>query len=224
MELTNREVHARCPECGYRMVVRSTHGPPSASPGPGEYPTLGAAAGRRVGEVNTLFARRVARDLAGLLEVDEVRVDPRESGEVRFDALLQALPVPTYCVDVHVESHEERMLLQWDQSFVVPAVARMSGTYGGSEAFSRELSGMEGALAERLTDTVLRALEASWSECASLELAVGGTESMPSLLTHLLPLDAPVLCVVMEVRAGDARGALRLACSVALARRLLGLS
>lgn len=156
------------------------------------------------------FSREFGAALSGMLrtiiEVKLISVD-----QLTYSEFVFSLENPTCFNLLWSEGLDGNIILDLNPSIIFPIFDRLLG--GGKEhrtSFpSRSLTEIELRLVTRITDLLIRGLEAAWKNLCPLGLRVTQVESNPQLV-QIVPPNEVIVLISFEIGMGEMRGIMNL--------------
>jgi flagellar motor switch protein FliM len=144
-----------------------------------------------------LFLRTVVR-------VDLLTIDP-----LTYDEFILSVSRPTCLAKIDMSPLEGLAVLEVSPTVIYPIVDRVLGGKGEGLAKPRDLTEIEGRIAQRILELILDCLKRSWDQLIEFKCKVESLESDP-LLVQIVAGQEMVILVGYEVHLGEAVGTLNL--------------
>jgi flagellar motor switch protein FliM len=154
------------------------------------------------------FCRLAQTQLSGLLRA-MVEIEVVSADQVSYGEFVNSMPVPTLINIVTMEPLEGNAVLEMNLPIVFSIIDRLVGGPGTHRPKLRELTEIEHALMQGVTDVLLNALSEAWSNVVPVRFRKVGAEMNPQFAQIVAPSDMVVL-ISFELRVGAATGMLSL--------------
>jgi flagellar motor switch protein FliM len=154
------------------------------------------------------FCRLAQTQLSGLLRA-MVEIEVVSADQVSYGEFVNSMPVPTLINIVTMEPLEGNAVLETNLPIVFSIIDRLVGGPGTHRPKLRELTEIEHALLQSVTDVLLDALSEAWSNVVPVRFRKVGAEMNPQFAQIVAPSDMVVL-ISFELRVGAATGMLSL--------------
>lgn len=156
------------------------------------------------------FSRSLASSLSAYLRCYVV-VNLVSFEQLSYAEFIDALPSPTVVVGLNLRPYEGSGVLEISPSSFFPILELLLGGNGEKlKPLAREITDIEQRLIEMLLRVIVQDLRDAWKMVAPIEFAVQTIEKEPQFLQILAPSEA-VVAIRIEIRVGDASGALNIA-------------
>lgn len=154
------------------------------------------------------FCRLAQTQLSGLLRA-MVEIEVVSADQVSYGEFVNSMPVPTLINIVTMEPLEGNAVVEVNLPIVFSIIDRLVGGPGTHRPKLRELTEIEHALMQSVTDVLLNALSEAWSNVVPVRFRKVGAEMNPQFAQIVAPSDMVVL-ISFELRVGAATGMLSL--------------
>lgn len=154
------------------------------------------------------FCRLAQTQLAGLLRA-MVEIEVVSADQVSYGEFVNSMPVPTLINIVTMEPLEGNAVLELNLPIVFSMIDRLVGGPGTHRPKLRELTEIEHALLQGVTEVLLTALSEAWATVVPVRFRRVGAEMNPQFAQIVAPSDMVVL-ISFELRVGAATGMLSL--------------
>ncbi|MBY0397379.1 MAG: flagellar motor switch protein FliM [Thermoleophilia bacterium] len=163
---------------------------------------------RTVEMMHENFCRLVQTQLSAQLRT-MVELDVISADQVSYGEFVTSMPVPALINIVSMEPLEGNAILEINLPIVFSVIDRLVGGPGTHRPKLRELTEIELALIQGVTDTLLRGLAEAWSDVIPSRFRKVGAEMNPQFAQIAAPSDMVVL-VSFELRVGGSTGMMSL--------------
>src|SRR5688572_27570864 len=163
---------------------------------------------RTIELLHETFCRSVQNHLSGALRA-MVEVEVLTADQVSYGEYVNSIPTPTLINIVTMEPLEGNAVLEVNLPIVFSIIDRLVGGPGTHRPKLRELTEIEHALVQNVTDVLLDALSEAWSHVVPVRFRKVGAEMNPQFAQIVAPSDMVVL-ISFELRVGAATGMLSL--------------
>jgi flagellar motor switch protein FliM len=154
------------------------------------------------------FCRTSAAQLSAILRA-LVEVEVVSADQVSYGELVTSMPTPCLIHIVTLSPLEGMAVIDMDLGITFSIIDRLVGGSGTLRPKPRELTEIERALIQNVTDILLDAFSEAWSSVVPARFKVVGTEMNPQSAQIVTPTDM-VMLITFELRVGSATGMLSL--------------
>ncbi|RMF45320.1 MAG: flagellar motor switch protein FliM [Planctomycetota bacterium] len=164
---------------------------------------------RALQSVHEGFARNLGASYSALLrtivESKLISVD-----QLTYSEFVYSLEIPTCFNVLRPAPLEGNWILDFSPAVLYPIIDRLlGGTPSEDSMLKRPLSEIELRLASRITNALLRDLQAAWKNAVELNIELERVESNPRLV-QIVPPNEVVVLISFELTMGKARGMVNL--------------
>lgn len=158
--------------------------------------------------MHEVFCRGAQTHLSALLRT-MVEIEVVTADQMAYGELVNSMPAPSLINVVSMEPLEGNAILEINLPIVFSIIDRLVGGPGTHRPRLRELTEIELALIQNVTDGLLRAFSEAWASVAPVTMRAVATEMNPQFAQVVPPSDM-VVVVSFELRVGAAKGTMAL--------------
>lgn len=155
-----------------------------------------------------VFCRTVQTQLSGVLRA-MVDVEVVSADQLSYGEFVNSMPTPSLITIITMEPLEGNAVIEISLPLVFSIIDRLAGGPGTQRPKPRELTEIELALVQNVTEVILGGFTEAWSSVIPVRLRRVGTEMNPAFAQVVAPSEMVVL-ITFEVRIGAATGTLSL--------------
>ncbi len=155
-----------------------------------------------------VFCRSVQNRLSGVLR-SMVEVEVVSADQLSYGELVNSMPTPSFITIVTMEPLEGNAVMEISLPLIFSMIDRLVGGPGTQRPKPRELTEIELALIQGVTEVLLDGFTEAWSSVVPVRMRRVGTEMNPQFAQVAAPSEMVVL-ITFELRIGAAHGTLSL--------------
>lgn len=163
---------------------------------------------RTIALLHEVFCRAVQTQLSGSLRA-MVDVEVVSADQLSYGEFVNSMPAPSLITIVTMEPLEGNAVVEMSLPLVFSIIDRLAGGPGTQRPKPRELTEIELALVQNVTETILAGFTEAWASVIPLRFRRVGVEMNPQFAQVVAPSEMVVL-ITFEVRIGAATGTISL--------------
>jgi flagellar motor switch protein FliM len=163
---------------------------------------------RTIELLHETFCRTVQTRLSGALRA-MVDVEVVSADQLSYGEFVNSMPTPSLITIVTMEPLEGNAVFEISLPMVFSIIDRLAGGPGTQRPKPRELTEIELALLQSVTEVLLTGFTEAWSTVVPLRFRRVGTEMNPQFAQVVAPSEMVVL-ITFELRVGGATGTVSL--------------
>ncbi len=158
--------------------------------------------------MHEVFCRGAQTHLSALLRT-MVEIEVVTADQMAYGELVNSMPAPSLINVVTMEPLEGNAILEINLPIVFSIIDRLVGGPGTHRPRLRELTEIELALMQNVTDGLLSAFSEAWQSVAQVNMRSVATEMNPQF-AQVVPHSDMVVVVSFELRVGKSKGTMAL--------------
>lgn len=170
--------------------------------------------------IHEVFCRSAQTQLSALLRT-AVEIEVVTADQMAYGELINSMPTPSLINVVTMDPLEGNAILDINLPIVFSIIDRLVGGPGTHRPRLRELTEIELALMQNVTDAMLRSFSDAWATIAPVQMRSVATEMNPQF-AQVVPHSDMVVLVSFEVRVGAAAGTMALCVPYILLEPVIG--
>lgn len=170
--------------------------------------------------MHEVFCRSAQTQLSALLR-SSVEIEVVTADQMAYGELINSMPTPSLINVVTMDPLEGNAILDINLPIVFSIIDRLVGGPGTHRPRLRELTEIELALMQNVTDALLRSFSDAWATIAPVQMRSVATEMNPQF-AQVVPHSDMVVLLSFEIRVGAATGTMALCVPYILLEPVIG--
>jgi len=161
---------------------------------------------RTLENIHDNFGGHLGSVMSGLFRA-VVDIELMSVDQITYSEFIMSLVSPSCTFTYSIEPMEGLCLLDFNPALTFAFVERMFGGSGKAIEAERELTGIERAVMNRITNRVLYELTKAWARILTVEIATRGFETNPQFI-QIVPPGETVIVITFQIKMLESSGIL----------------